>query len=382
MIQLNHVQSATHRTRAAEDFMHPVVPKILGFTQRRLLWLLLCCYALAWSFPALGVRLRDVSAGSVPWVNGGHVDISLPLVLLAFLLANAGFGARAQELKHLTRHLGLLGVGLTASTLLPVLFALVVALLTTAWRDEALQGVLVGLALIGSMPVAGSSTAWSQNAGGNLVLSLGLVVLSTLASPLLAPLDLHLVGCMARGDYAEDLHELASRGSSGFLVFAVVVPSLLGLLAQAISKPSVRAAVAPHLKLLTLIDLLVLNYSNASSALPQAFGHPDWALLLVTIATTASLCVAGFTCGALFARSMGASAADRLALMFGVGMSNNGTGLVLASTALPDHPEVMLPIIFYNLVQQIVAGVVDARSRRGAPGNPGGGMSSRPRAKE
>lgn len=37
---------------------------------------------------------------------------------------------------------------------------------------------------------------------------------------------------------------------------------------------------------------------------------------------------------------------------------------MLASTALPDHPEVMLPIIFYNLVQQVVAGVVDARVRR------------------
>ncbi len=31
---------------------------------------------------------------------------------------------------------------------------------------------------------------------------------------------------------------------------------------------------------------------------------------------------------------------------------------------LADHPKVMLPIIFYNLVQQIVAGVVDGRSFR------------------
>ena len=45
--------------------------------------------------------------------------------------------------------------------------------------------------------------------------------------------------------------------------------------------------------------------------------------------------------------------------MFGLGMNNNGTGLVLASMALADHPRVMLPIIFYNLVQHLVAGVVD-----------------------
>jgi bile acid:Na+ symporter, BASS family len=50
---------------------------------------------------------------------------------------------------------------------------------------------------------------------------------------------------------------------------------------------------------------------------------------------------------------------DRIALMFGLGMNNNGTGLVLASMALADHPQVLLPIIFYNLVQHLVAGTVD-----------------------
>ena len=45
--------------------------------------------------------------------------------------------------------------------------------------------------------------------------------------------------------------------------------------------------------------------------------------------------------------------------MFGLGMNNNGTGLVLASLTLAAHPAVMLPIIFYNLVQHVVAGIVD-----------------------
>ena len=53
-------------------------------------------------------------------------------------------------------------------------------------------------------------------------------------------------------------------------------------------------------------------------------------------------------------------------------MNNNGTGLVLASIALADHPQVMLPIIFYNLVQHLVASGVIAlflarpRHERGA----------------
>jgi hypothetical protein len=40
-------------------------------------------------------------------------------------------------------------------------------------------------------------------------------------------------------------------------------------------------------------------------------------------------------------------------------MNNNGTGLVLASASLAGHPLVMLPIIFYNLVQHLIAGAID-----------------------
>ena len=51
-------------------------------------------------------------------------------------------------------------------------------------------------------------------------------------------------------------------------------------------------------------------------------------------------------------------AAQEASLMYGLGMNNNGTGLVLASVSLAAYPQVMLPIIFYNLVQHVVAGIV------------------------
>ena len=63
--------------------------------------------------------------------------------------------------------------------------------------------------------------------------------------------------------------------------------------------------------------------------------------------------------GWLVARLMKSPADDMTSLMFGLGMNNNGTGLVLASMALEDHPRVLLPIIFYNLVQHLGAGLAD-----------------------
>ena len=52
--------------------------------------------------------------------------------------------------------------------------------------------------------------------------------------------------------------------------------------------------------------------------------------------------------------------------MFSLGMNNNGTGLVLAATALADHPAVMLPMIFYTLVQQVIAAIIDLKLFRAA----------------
>ncbi|WP_198953797.1 hypothetical protein [Rhodopirellula sp. MGV] len=49
----------------------------------------------------------------------------------------------------------------------------------------------------------------------------------------------------------------------------------------------------------------------------------------------------------------------KASLMFALGMNNNGTGLVLAGLTLANHPEVMLPIILYNLVQHLIAALVD-----------------------
>jgi BASS family bile acid:Na+ symporter len=105
--------------------------------------------------------------------------------------------------------------------------------------------------------------------------------------------------------------------------------------------------------------LLLLNYANASVSLPQTVADPDWDFLAITLVLVVGLCVFAFGSGWFLARLLRADAAQRTSLMFGLGMNNNGTGLVLASLSLADHPRALLPIIFYNLVQHLVAGVVD-----------------------
>jgi BASS family bile acid:Na+ symporter len=336
------------------------------FVHKQVLWLLIGSYFLAGVFPALGLWLRRLPCGTVS--AGSHrADITLPMVLLAWLLFNAGLGVQTTELRHLLRRPSMLLGGLFANVLCPVAFLFAIAQVLRLWHNaEEVHHILVGLALVAAMPIAGSSTAWSQNANGDIALSLGLVILSTFLSPLTTPVTIELVRHAAQGEYAQKLGTLQTGGTGMFLFLCVLLPSLLGIAAQHVASARLLRAVKPALKLINIANLLVLNYANASASLPQMVQSPDWDLLAITVAIVLGLCLVTFASGWGIAELLGAEPAQRTSLMFGLGMNNNGTGLVLAALAFPHCPRVMLPIIFYNLVQHLFAAVVDARLCRPA----------------
>lgn len=241
-----------------------------GFLHHHILWFMIAAYALAGFAPHAGLWLRSVSLGAVS-IDGHATLLSVPSLLLSLLLFNAGLGIEPDRLRGMLRSPGLLVAGLLANIAVPLGFIFVVSVSLSLWHNPAeVQAILVGLALIASMPVAGSSTAWSQNAEGDLALSLGLVVGSTVLSPLTTPAVLHAVGWVATGTYADSLNRLAGGGTSSFLVTFVMVPSLLGILLRCALGSRLRP-LKPALKVASSITLLVLCYSNAAVALPQTF---------------------------------------------------------------------------------------------------------------
>jgi BASS family bile acid:Na+ symporter len=263
--------------------------------------------------------------------------------------------------------------------LVPILFILAVSLGMRVWHNPAeVQNILVGLALVASMPVAGSSTAWAQNANGDLALSLGLVVFSTFLSPVTTPAALHAVGWMATGTYSEGLHQLAGGGASVFLTLFVLLPSVLGMGLHALLGGTWVGGLKSAIRTVNLFALLLLCYSNACVALPQTVASPDWDFLIVMLGIVIALCALTFSSGWAIGRALEADEGQRTALMFGLGMNNNGTGLVIAATALAHLPDVMLPVIFYNLVQHVVAGLVNHLGRRGTRSPQGSEVKAAP----
>ncbi len=329
------------------------------FLHQNFIWFLLGSYVVAAAAPRAGLAIKNVSLGRFELL-GQRVHLSLPMLLLALLLLNAGLGVQTAQLRYLLRRPWSLFAGLSANLFIPIAYIFAVAQTMRLWHNpEEVQHILVGLALVAAMPIAGSSTAWTQNANGDLSLSLGLVLFSTLLSPLTTPICFDLVEHMAEGEYAQILEDLETQGGGIFLAICVILPSVLGIIVRPMLGETRVGAAKPTLKLLNSFNLLVLNYANASVSLPKALAESDWDFLGVILIIVVGMCLLAFTAGWFLSRWFRVGPAQRTSLMFGLGMNNNGTGLVLATMALPQYPRVMLPIILYNLVQHVVAGSVD-----------------------
>src|SRR5689334_5741093 len=272
----------------------PTLPALSQFVHHHLLWFLIGAYAIAAVFPAAGLWIRNVSFGDVSLFQT-NIHGSLLLVLLATLMFNAGLGVKTSHLKSLVQKVWVLVAGLAANLLIPIVYIFCVTLVLQLWHnpDEA-QHILVGLALVAAMPIAGASTAWAQNSNGNLALSLGLVLSSTVLSPVITPVALHVFGEMASEEYETVLQDLAAYGSAGFLGIWIVLPSMLGLCVRFAVPEAQLIGVMPFIKFINSIVLLLLNYSNASVSLPQAVADRDFDFLAVTLGITAGLCFTAF----------------------------------------------------------------------------------------
>ncbi len=331
--------------------------RIREIVHQHFLWLLILAYILAAFLPGPGEAIRRFSLNSP--VSG--VTFSLPMVLLALLLFNAGISANVAELVSVLKRPRTLVFGVVANVLVPIGFLMLLAQGLRCWPDhEEAQCLLVGLAVVAAMPVAGSSTAWSQNANGSAALSLGMVILSTLLSPLTTPLTLAAVEPLTQGSYSAALTDLCGEGTGVFLLACVVVPSLAGMFCRFVGSDRI-VLIKPLMKLINSIILLVLCYINASSVLPKIAKEPDWDFLALCLSAVAALCMAAFAAGWVLARFLRASEPQTRSLVFALGMNNNGTGIVLACSALAGMPGAVLPVLAYNLVQHLVAGGVNKR---------------------
>jgi BASS family bile acid:Na+ symporter len=202
---------------------------------------------------------------------------------------------------------------------------------------------VTGYVLLFAIPTGVVSVVWVSMHGGNVALTLALILIDTLLSPLVVPGTLYLLmGASVQIEIGEMM-----RG----LLYMVVLPSVAGMLLNQFSKGKVTAVCGPPLAPFVKVGLFIVVSINGAS-IARYLKHPDGKLVLI-IAVTFVTVLLGYVIGAVVSRRFRWDYENTVAVQFNSGMRNLSAGAVLAVKYFP--PAVALPVISGMLFQQILA---------------------------
>lgn len=201
-----------------------------------------------------------------------------------------------------------------------------------------------GLILAMAIPAGISSLIWVSLYRGHIALTLSVILIDTLLSPLVVPGSLYaLVGAKVSMD---------AWGLMKGLLWMVVVPSLLGMSLHHVTRGKVKQQWGPKLAPFAKLSIIVVVAVNGAVVAPY-LSHPDGKLLEVAtiILLIASL---GYALGWLIAKLIRSDKDVTVSLVFNSGMRNTVAGSVLALTYFP--PPVAIPVTLCIIFQQTLAG--------------------------
>lgn len=333
-----------------------------GVLQQFLPALLCGCYLMALMLPSPGQWLNTWEfPAAVPEV----LNPRLPHLLVAMLLFLASLGAQLQRLPLVLARPLVLGLALVAVWLVPALLIIPVGwILPTVIPAAEVAPLVIGFALVAAMPVANSAAGWTQQSRGELPWTLILVVLSILVCPVVTPLVLWLLGLTFTAAEGRGLAELMSHFTGLKFVIWVLLPTAMGIFLRRLVGPGRVAHYRGQVLMASAAILLLLNYINASVALPSMQSQIQLAGLGMLALAAFLTCLAGLGTARLLGWATGCSPQVKVALDYALMMKNTGLALALANDILATQPLVVLPLFAATLIQHLVAGWHHARLQR------------------
>lgn len=321
-------------------------------------------YAAAALLPGPGLWLGHPHP--VPVAGTGALAVSAVQVLLALVLFAAGLQVPVHALAGLLRRPRALLAGLALRLVIPALTIPAVAFLLRRTPDtDGGSGLVTAMIVIVAMPVAAGATVWSGKGLGDQPTMVGLVLASTLLSPLTVPLVIDGLAPLLSSGYGHALAGSPHSGQGGSALTAVVMPCAAGILCRLFLPAPWLAAAMTAVLPAAIVGSVALTYANASAALGSFVTHPRPLLLAAASAVAALVCLLSFGLGRSSARLLRLDPASAASLTLACGMNNSSAGAVVITTMLPDKPHLLLPVIAYGLLQKTAASrVVRSRSWR------------------
>lgn len=202
---------------------------------------------------------------------------------------------------------------------------------------------ITGLVLGMVIPTGVTSFIWVSIYKGNIPLVLSIILIDTLLSPIIVPLTLSLfIGQKVEMDTISIM-----KGMLGM----VVIPSLIGMTLNQLTKGKVKEQIGPSLAPFSKICLGIVVMLNGSVVAPY-LKHIDLKLVSIIVIV---FCIAltGYLFSFFVGRLMKRGQSTVITLTFTGGMRNISAGAVLAVSFFP--AAVAVPVVVAMLFQQILA---------------------------
>ncbi|MDR3192185.1 MAG: bile acid:sodium symporter, partial [Treponema sp.] len=229
-----------------------------------------------------------------------------------------------------------------SSHVLMPLAALLVASLVFRGNPDTVSGYI----LVYSVPTAVSGFIWVNIYKGDNALALALILISTVAAPLVVPGTMSiLMGTRVSLDMS---------GIALSLILMVVIPTLVGVSANEASRGKIPQTVSPVLNPLAKLCLILVIAANASAVAPQLrFTDPH-------VWFVAAVCVLFAVLGYFLARFIGLVCRlerdKRITIFFSSGLRNISAATTIAIEFFP--PAAALPALLGIVFQQSMAAIM------------------------
>lgn len=347
---------------------------------------LIGCYVLAMLNPELAV-----------WISQRRFDVgplhgSLQTALLAIALFVSACAAairtrpdqrRSDSNVPATTRAGLFEKSQVIAGYLATRTLLLACGLFLLWLQPR-SSLAFGFVFILAMPAAVSSVPWTYRLKGNVRLILILLIASTLLTPLTwilsEPIIISAMSSLPDETLqapidVETSREIVSHSTSTnsattdpkaaiqklgaqlpLIQWLWFAPPILG--GFLVGQTKFMQRLGKHtdaLRIISSLIILLLNFGNAGRLAEYISSVELYAAFGLASAQAIVVSLVALTLGSLLSRLLRQPRENQVALGFAMGMFNTGMAMVLVATALPNRPEILIPIMVFTLTQHLVA---------------------------
>lgn len=268
----------------------------------------------------------------------GHLLFLVPF-LFAFMTFAGTASARPRQLLDIVKKpLPLIAILLVVHVVMP-LIAFTLGRLFFARNPYLITGMVLEFVV----PCAVASLMWNSIAGGNVVLTLSVVLLDTLVAPFLIPFSLRtLVGTEVSIDAVGMIRDL---------VWMIALPAVASMVINQVTAGRAGDKLTPLLAPFGKITLILIITINSTCVAP--FVKHMTPILFGSALSMLLIAMFGYTVGWLLSKILRQPDDVAVSMTFGCGMRNISAGAVIAAAYFP--AEVMFPVMISTLFQQILA---------------------------